>query len=63
VLADNPFHKAPYEFLFGNHIDTHQENSLTVNRTTGAPDSLLGNFYIIFQAMLHKSSTSGNLVW
>lgn len=48
VLADNPFHMAPYDFLFGNHIDTHQENNLTVDPTTGAPESLLGRFYIIF---------------
>lgn len=63
VLADNPFHMAPYDFLSGNHIDTHQENNLTVNRTMGAPESLIGNFYIILQAMLHKFSASGNLVW
>jgi hypothetical protein len=48
VLADSTFHKAPYDFLFGNHIDTHQENNLTVNPNTGAPESLLGRFYIIF---------------
>ena len=47
VQADNNFHKAPYDFLFGNHIDTHQENNLTVNMDTGAPESLLGKFYII----------------
>lgn len=46
--ADNVFHKAPYDFLFGNHIDTHQENNLTVNKYTGAPESLFGRFYIIF---------------
>jgi hypothetical protein len=45
--AGNDFHKAPYDFLFGNHIDTHQENNLTVNNDTGAPESLFGKFYII----------------
>lgn len=46
--AGNFFHKSPFDFLFGNHIDTHQENNLTVNAHTGAPESLLGRFYIIY---------------
>lgn len=48
VQAASFFHAAPYDFLFGNHIDTHQETSLAVNDDTGEPESLLGKFYIIF---------------
>ena len=40
------FHEAPYNFLFGNHIDTHQETKLKMKR--GQPVSLKGFFYIIF---------------
>lgn len=47
VQAGEVFHEAPYDFLFGNHIDTHQENNLAVDNDTGAPESLLGKFYII----------------
>lgn len=36
------FHAAPLDFLFGNHIDTHQETALT------AHGELFGYFYIIF---------------
>jgi len=56
VLADNYFHKAPYDFLFGNHIDTHQENNLTINDMTGEPESLFGKFYIIFTGEIDEAS-------
>ena len=56
VLADNFLHKAPYDFLFGNHIDTHQENNLTLNAITGEPESLLGKFYIIFTGEIDEAS-------
>ena len=39
-------HDAPYDFLFGNHIDTHQRTLLRVR--SGDPVSLFGFFYIIF---------------
>jgi len=42
----NDFHDAPYNFLFGNHIDSHQETKIKMKR--GNPVSLKGFFYIIF---------------
>jgi hypothetical protein len=48
VQAGNAFHDRPFDFLFGNHIDTHQETNLKTNYATGNPDSLFGKFYIIF---------------
>ncbi len=48
VQAGNSFHDRPFDFLFGNHIDTHQETNLKTNNDTGIPDSLFGKFYIIF---------------
>lgn len=48
VQAGNDFHDPPFDFLFGNHIDTHQETNLKTNKDTGDPDSLFGKFYIIF---------------
>jgi hypothetical protein len=45
--AGTNFHKAPFDFLFGNHIDTHQENKLTLNKD-GSPKALRGFFYIIY---------------
>lgn len=56
VQAGKIFHKAPYDFLFGNHIDTHQENNLTVDNGTGAPESLLGKFYIIPKGEIDAAS-------
>lgn len=41
------FHKFPRDFLFGNHIDTHQETKLALTKD-GSPKSLSGFFYIIF---------------
>ncbi|MGB5541325.1 MAG: hypothetical protein WBO37_14650 [Gammaproteobacteria bacterium] len=56
VQAASFFHKAPFDFLFGNHMDTHQENNLTVDGNTGAPESLLGKFYIIFTGDIDPAS-------
>lgn len=39
------FQEAPYDFLFGNHIDTHQETKLKLKK--GEPDSLKGFLYVI----------------
>ena len=45
ALADE-FHEKPYDFLFGNHIDTHQETKLKQKNDNLV--SLKGFFYIIF---------------
>ena len=42
AFADD-FHDAPYNFLFGNHIDTHQETKIKIKR--GHPVSLKGFFF------------------
>jgi hypothetical protein len=44
ALADD-FHQEPYDFLFGNHLDNHQETKLKLKK--GDPDSLKGFLYII----------------
>ncbi|MEA2079170.1 MAG: hypothetical protein U9P00_04805, partial [Pseudomonadota bacterium] len=44
--AGGLFHAPPFDFLFGNHIDTHQENKLKLYGS-GNPESLTGKFYII----------------
>ena len=41
------FHSPPKDYLFGNHIDTHQENKLKIDKV-GNPVSIKGSFYIIF---------------
>ena len=41
------FHALPWDFLFGNHIDTHQETKLKLDKA-GNPVRLSGFFYIIF---------------
>ena len=45
AFADD-FHDAPYDFLFDNHIDPHQQTILRTRR--GGPVSLFGFFYVIF---------------
>jgi hypothetical protein len=47
TAGNDPFHAAPFDFLFGNHIDTHQR---TATRTgdTGDVESLYGRFYIMW---------------
>lgn len=47
VAASKQFHKSPFDFLFGNHIDTHQETRLTLTKD-GEPESLKGWLYIMF---------------
>ena len=42
AVGNQELHKAPYDFLMGNHIDTHMENKL---KNDG---SLKGRLYIIF---------------
>lgn len=41
------FQNFPLDFLFGNHIDTHQETVLVKDKA-GNPTSLYGFFYIIY---------------
>ncbi len=41
------FHAPPRDFRFGNHIDTHQETKLKLDKA-GNPVSLSGFFYVIF---------------
>ncbi len=41
------FHAPPRDFLFGNHIDTHQETKLKKDKSDN-PVSLSGFLYIIF---------------
>lgn len=43
-MADE-LHEKPYDFLFGNHIDTHLETKLKLKK--GEPGSLKGFLYII----------------
>ena len=47
VYPGDSFHAAPFDFIFGNHMDSHQQLKL---KTTagGYPKSLKGSFYIIF---------------
>ena len=45
VMAGD-FHAPPKDFLFGNHIDTHLENKLKIDKD-GNPESLRGSFYVI----------------
>lgn len=47
VNPGDSFHAAPFDFLFGNHIDTHQQLKMTVT-AGGEPVSLTGFFYVIF---------------
>lgn len=45
AFADD-FHDAPYNFLFGNHLDSHQETKIKIKKSN--PVSLKGSLYIIF---------------
>ena len=49
------FQEPPYDFLFGNHIDTHQANRLRLDGY-GNPLSLRGFFYIIFTGETDEAS-------
>lgn len=53
ALADE-FHEEPYDFLFGNHMDPHQETRLTVRG--GAPKRLNGFLYIIITGEIDSAS-------
>jgi len=46
LVFANDFHDAPYNFLFGNHLDSHQETKIKIKN--GHPVSLKGSLFIIF---------------
>lgn len=50
AVGNNELHKAPYDFLMGNHIDTHLENKLQQD------GSLKGRFYIYFTGETDEAS-------
>ena len=54
--AGNDFHDPPFDFLFGNHIDTHQETNMKLDKDTGNADNLFGKFYIIFTGEIDEAS-------
>ena len=47
VQSTDPLHNPPFDFLFGNHIDTHQETKLKFNMD-GSMRGLKGRLYIIY---------------
>lgn len=46
VAYGDAWQAAPYDFQFGNHIDTHTQLKLIAPQ--GKPNKLSGSFYIIF---------------
>lgn len=49
VVAKKPVNPPPtFDFLFGNHIDTHQQTNLSTVKATGDPLGLTGNLLIFF---------------
>ena len=50
----NDFHDSPYNFLFGNHIDTHQETKIKIKN--GDPVKLKGFLYIIYTGEIDTDS-------
>jgi hypothetical protein len=46
VTPGDDWQSAPYDFQFGNHIDTHTQLRLVAPQ--GKPNKLIGSFYIIF---------------
>jgi len=46
VSQGDPWQAEPYDFVFGNHIDTHVQ--LRLKQDDGELESLMGSFYIIF---------------
>ena len=53
--AAGDFHAPPWDFYFGNHIDTHQKNALDLDRN-GDPKRLAGFFYIKFTGKTDDAS-------
>jgi hypothetical protein len=49
-------HDPPFDFLFGNHIDTHLVTKLKVDKKTGEPLHLTGDFLIYFTGAIDPAS-------
>jgi hypothetical protein len=49
----------PVDFLFGNHIDTHQQTNLSTVKETGDPLGLTGNLLIFYPAGAGNDHKSG----
>lgn len=54
VVQGDPWHAPPYDFIFGNHIDTHVQLELKTKRER--PKSLKGWFYIYFTGAVDEAS-------
>lgn len=54
TLQAADFQQSPYNYFFGNHIDTHQETRLKVKKNK--PASLQGFFYVIFPGGIDNES-------
>jgi len=54
AASADEFHEEPYDFFFGNHIDTHQETKLKLKK--GELDSLKGFLYVIFTGDIDPAS-------
>jgi hypothetical protein len=52
VSADWNDHAAPFDFLFGNHIDTHQQSRLVRG------EKLFGYYYVRYTGELTESGTA-----
>ena len=55
VSFGEELHDGKFSFLFGNHIDTHQETVLKLNKD-GTPKDLKGRFFIIFTGATDPAS-------
>jgi hypothetical protein len=54
VHQGDPWQAPPYDFVFGNHIDTHIQLQLTIRR--GVPKLLQGSFYVYFTGDIDAES-------
>ena len=54
VEQGDPWKLAPYDFLFGNHIDTHIQLKMKLKK--GEPKSLKGSLYIYYTGGIDEAS-------
>lgn len=54
VEPGDPWKVAPFDFLFGNHIDTHIQLELKLRK--GEPKSLKGSLYIYYTGEIDEAS-------
>jgi hypothetical protein len=54
VVQGDPWQAPPYDFIFGNHIDTHVQLELKTKREQ--PKSLKGWFYVYFTGAVDEAS-------